>query len=160
MSEKYDGVRAIWDGEDFVSRHGKVLNVPDWFKEGMPRVRLDGELWAGRGGFEKVKGQIQRKKNKDFSGIRYMVFETCDMRESFEERMAAVERLELPAHAVRVKHTQSMGAEELGRQERAVVFGGGEGLVIRRPGSKYRPGRAGDVVKVKRLVADIDRWQG
>ena len=37
---------------------------------------------------------------------------------------------------------------------------GGEGLVIRRPGSKYRPGRAGDVVKVKRLVADIDRWQG
>jgi ATP-dependent DNA ligase len=44
--------------------------------------------------------------------------------------------------------------------EVAVVNAGGEGLVIRRPGSPYRPGRIGDVVKVKRLTVDVDRWQG
>lgn len=160
VSEKFDGIRAIWDGEDFLSRNGNVLRVPEWFKEGMPKVRLDGELWAGRGGFERVKGQVQRKRDKDFTGIRYMVFETCDMRQPIEERIRAVKALDLPAHAVAVRHEPCGGAEELSRQERAVVFSGGEGLVIRRPGSKYRPGRAGDVVKVKRLVEDLDRWQG
>jgi ATP-dependent DNA ligase len=44
--------------------------------------------------------------------------------------------------------------------EAAVVNAGGEGLVIRRPGHLYRPGRAGDVVKVKRRIEDMDRWQG
>jgi ATP-dependent DNA ligase len=48
----------------------------------------------------------------------------------------------------------------LDEMENSIVRNGGEGVVIRRPGSKYRPGRCGDVIKVKRLVADLDRWQG
>jgi DNA ligase-1 len=35
-SEKMDGVRARWDGENFITRHGNLVNCPDWFKEGMP----------------------------------------------------------------------------------------------------------------------------
>jgi len=49
---------------------------------------------------------------------------------------------------------------EMDCMENLVVHSGGEGLVIRRPQSQYRPGRMGDVIKIKRITADIDRWQG
>lgn len=46
MSEKYDGIRAYWDGKDFWSRSGRTMPVvPDSFKKGLPDVGLDGELW-------------------------------------------------------------------------------------------------------------------
>jgi len=32
MSEKLDGVRAFWNGNDFYSRAGNKFNAPDWFK--------------------------------------------------------------------------------------------------------------------------------
>lgn len=159
-SEKFDGVRAIWDGEDFMSRNGRVIRVPQWFKDGMPSMRIDGELFAGRGRFEEVKGQCLRKSGQSFAGIRFMAFESCDMRQPIEERIAALRGLALPTHVSLVEHFELSGHDELDRMERAICAAGGEGMVIRRPGSLYRPGRAGDVVKVKRLVVDHARWQG
>ena len=44
MSEKLDGVRGYWTGEQLVSRSGKVFAVPAWFTENFPSVPLDGEL--------------------------------------------------------------------------------------------------------------------
>ena len=56
ISEKWDGIRAFWDGEKFVSRGGGAQNpkvftyVPDFFKELMPPgIAIDGELWIARG---------------------------------------------------------------------------------------------------------------
>ena len=51
MSEKLDGVRAIWDGEHFRSRGGNIFHAPAWFKAGLPALPLDGELFVGRGKF-------------------------------------------------------------------------------------------------------------
>lgn len=34
MSEKLDGWRAMWNGFDFVSREGRILPAPEWFKLG------------------------------------------------------------------------------------------------------------------------------
>src|SRR5580658_9321513 len=48
MSEKLDGVRAYWDGKQFLSRQGNLYRAPDWFIEGLPSVPLDGELWIDR----------------------------------------------------------------------------------------------------------------
>lgn len=33
ISEKLDGVRALWDGEKFISRLGNVYHAPDYFKK-------------------------------------------------------------------------------------------------------------------------------
>jgi hypothetical protein len=44
MSEKLDGVRAFWDGKRFISRLGNVFPAPDFYKRGMPKTPLDGEL--------------------------------------------------------------------------------------------------------------------
>ena len=49
MCEKYNGIRAYWDGEDFYSRLGNHLEAPEWFIRDLPNdVELDGELWGGR----------------------------------------------------------------------------------------------------------------
>jgi DNA ligase-1 len=45
MTEKFDGVRLFWDGSAFYNRQGGKLRVPNFFKEQMPNVALDGELW-------------------------------------------------------------------------------------------------------------------
>ena len=34
VSEKYDGVRAWWDGQALYSRTGRRLPAPAWFTEG------------------------------------------------------------------------------------------------------------------------------
>jgi ATP-dependent DNA ligase len=52
VSEKYDGVRACWDGSQLLSRAGNVIHAPAWFTARWPTTPLDGELWAGRGRFE------------------------------------------------------------------------------------------------------------
>lgn len=49
VSEKLNGCRAFWDGWRFWTRGGNVIPAPKWFTRGLPRVPLDGEIWAGRG---------------------------------------------------------------------------------------------------------------
>jgi DNA ligase-1 len=158
VSEKFDGVRAIWTGARLLTRHGKELKAPAWFTAGLPNMRLDGELWMGRGTFDALVSTIQRK-GSDWAGVKFMVFDLADVG-TFEERETRLQAATLPANAERVTHRQLASNADLDVMEAAVVAAGGEGLVIRRPGSKYRPGRKGDTIKVKRLVADLDRWQG
>jgi DNA ligase-1 len=151
-------VRAIWTGNKLISRHGRDLNAPEWFTAGLPKsIRLDGELWMGRGTFDKLVSTLQ-KKNSDWSGVEFHVFDVQAVG-TFEERQHLLNR-PMPRHVKAIPHLECAGHEALDAMEAAVVSAGGEGLVIRRPGHLYRPGRAGDVVKVKRLFPDLDRWQG
>jgi DNA ligase-1 len=158
VSEKYDGVRAIWDGKNLLTRHGKKLNPPAWFTAGLPNVRLDGELWMGRGTFDALRSNIQTN-GSNWSGVKFMVFDLAQAGD-FEYRYEKLAKMQLPEHVEVVDHILARGHEWLNIYERLVVDMGGEGLVIRRPRSKYRPGRCGDVIKIKRLTKDIERWQG
>ena len=53
-SEKFDGYRARWipDKRIFLSRNQKEFIAPEWFKDSMPNIDLDGELFAGREYFQ------------------------------------------------------------------------------------------------------------
>jgi DNA ligase-1 len=157
-SEKLDGIRCIFQSGKFLTRNGHALKAPAWFVKGMPDMRLDGELYMGRGTFDKLQSVLQRK-DSDWEGVQFHVFDLADVG-TIEERIEALDAAKLPKHVVRVLHFPLSGHDELDRMEKAVVAAGGEGMVIRRPGSQYRPGRIGDVVKVKRITADTDRWQG
>lgn len=52
MSEKLDGVRALWDGAALKSRSGKPIAAPKCFTQNLPPFALDGELFIARGRFE------------------------------------------------------------------------------------------------------------
>jgi DNA ligase-1 len=45
MTEKYDGMRLYWDGNQFFTRQGKRVKIPDSVAEQLPSFALDGEIW-------------------------------------------------------------------------------------------------------------------
>ena len=40
ISEKFDGVRAFWDGSKLTSRNGHEFNAPAWFTADLPDIPL------------------------------------------------------------------------------------------------------------------------
>ena len=58
ISEKLDGIRAHWDGNQFVSRGGKIFAAPFWFTERFPAVARDGDLWIARGQYERTSSIV------------------------------------------------------------------------------------------------------
>ena len=65
VSEKYDGVRALWDGQRLRFRSGLPVAAPLWFTQRWPALPLDGELWLGRGRFEALSGAVRRSVPDD-----------------------------------------------------------------------------------------------
>lgn len=155
LSTKLDGVRAVWTGTRLLSRHGHDLRPPAWFTAQLPAIRLDGELWLGNQTFPRLLSVIQRHGG-DWSGVQYHVFDLADVG-TFEDRLQRLQRLQLPGHVIAIPHRICTGMDDLDAEEKRIVAAGGEGCVIRRPGCLYRPGRSGDVVKVKRIHPDIFR---
>jgi DNA ligase-1 len=51
MSEKLDGVRCYWDGANMFTRNGNKIYAPQEWKDKLPNIALDGELWSGRDAF-------------------------------------------------------------------------------------------------------------
>jgi DNA ligase-1 len=80
VSEKYDGVRALWDGKALRSRAGNVFAAPAWFIAKLPKQALDGELWIARGQFEKLSGAVRKTTplDEEWRQIKYMIFELPD----------------------------------------------------------------------------------
>src|SRR5467141_1278265 len=88
MSEKLDGVRAYWDGKQFLSRLGNLYHAPDWFTAGLPEVPLDGELWLGRKQFQRAVSIVRRQdKNDLWKEIRFLVFDAPAVDAEFEQRL-------------------------------------------------------------------------
>ena len=77
VSEKYDGVRACWDGQALRFRSGLPIVAPQWFVRCLPTLPLDGELWLGRGRFDALAGLVRRATPDDagWRDVHYMVFE-------------------------------------------------------------------------------------
>src|SRR5207253_6739875 len=65
LSEKLDGVRAYWDGRQFLSRLGNLFHAPEWFLAGLPGTPLDGELWLGRKKFQRAVSIVRRQDKSD-----------------------------------------------------------------------------------------------
>jgi len=155
-SEKLDGVRAFWTGHEFMTRHGNVLNVPAWFKAGMPSVRLDGEIYMGLGTFNQLQSDMQRKGSQ-WDGIRFMIFDAAILRKTTTERIAFLETLLFPSHCTVISHAPLDNHAELDEMETDIVARGGEGVCLRHKDEFYRPN---NFIKVKRLFPDLERWQG
>ncbi|MDY6948492.1 MAG: DNA ligase, partial [Pseudomonadota bacterium] len=92
LSEKYDGMRAYWDGERLLTRAGNALHAPEWFTRDWPDTPLDGELWAGRGQFEQVTATVRDFDPDDtaWRSIRFMVFDLPAHVGTFNERLMAL----------------------------------------------------------------------
>jgi DNA ligase-1 len=153
MSEKYDGLRAWWDGRKLWSRKGNLIHAPDYFLAELPRdIVLDGELWIGHGKFEETMS-IVRSETPDerWNRVRYMVFDAPQAHGLFEQRMQFLrENVSEGNRFVRVvAQERCQGVTQLLAERDRVVRQGGEGVMLRQPESAYEAGRSPTLLKVK-----------
>ena len=156
VSEKLDGVRAVWDGQVLRFRSGRPIAAPAWFLAGLPPVALDGELWLGRQRFETLSGRVRKQvpADEDWRALRYMVFDMPLDPAPFAQRAAHITDMVAAArHPWMQAVVQSRVADDAALQARlrAVVAAGGEGLVLHRADALWTPGRSDSVRKLKPL---------
>lgn len=156
VSEKYDGVRALWDGKALRSRAGNVFAAPAWFIAKLPKQSLDGELWIGHGQFERLSGAVRKASPVDdeWRRIKYMIFELPDAPGSFAERYEQIKRIVAQAdfpQLVAVEQFRLPDNAALRRKLEEVVRAGGEGLMLHRADALYVTGRNDALLKLKPL---------
>lgn len=155
MSEKLDGVRAYWNGKQFISRQGNTFHAPTWFTAGLPAFPLDGELWLARKAFQRTISIVRRQDgNSLWAEIKFRVFDAPALNEPFESRVEHLcdwfSRAKLPYVGV-LPQQRCRGLKHLADELELVLAAGGEGLMLRQPGSCYEAGRSSTLLKVKRF---------
>ena len=157
VSEKYDGVRAWWDGRALRFRSGLPVVAPAWFTRHLPHdTALDGELWMARGRFETVSGTVRKNTPVDaeWRDVRYMLFELPGATGTFDDRAHALRTLvaRIGVEALVAVEQRTLADRAALRQRLAeVVRSGGEGLVLHRADAPYVGGRSEVLLKLKPL---------
>jgi DNA ligase-1 len=163
LSEKLDGVRAYWDGTQFKSKAGNVFQAPAWFTQGMPSHPLDGELWLGRGMFQRTLSMIRNKESADWIKAKYVTFDVPHLTVlTFEDRQLVMQASHVlyakppnPAAWIMLAQRLCAGRADMDAELARVVAAGGEGVMLRAAGSEYEVGESATLIKVK-LFSDTE----
>lgn len=153
ISEKLDGVRAIWDGKALRFRSGNPVPAPRWFLDALPVQPLDGELWLGRGSFDQLSAIVRRQTPDDaeWQRVRYMVFELPDAAGSFSERVEQIKAVTATANLPWLQAVPQFRLPDtaaLQKKLRDIVRSGGEGLMLHRADAAYETGRSSALLKL------------
>ena len=151
MSEKLDGVRAYWDGQQLLSRAGYPFRPPAGFLADYPPWPLDGELYRGRSQFEATSAAV-RAVDGDWRGINLHVFDVPQATGDLYQRLATLETWlrEHPQARIRlIAQTPVKNREHITSTLKTIEQQGGEGLMLREPNQPYHGGRSPYLLKVK-----------
>lgn len=154
VSEKLDGVRALWDGQTLYFRSGRTIQAPTWFTAGLPPVALDGELWIARRNFDRLSGIVRQSvpSDADWQLVRYMVFDMPNLPKPFAERARQLASL-VAERAVpwleALNQTRVADAAQLRTRLAAVDAEGGEGLMLHHARGLWHSGRSDMLRKLK-----------
>lgn len=154
VSEKLDGIRAIWDGEQLVSRQGHPIHAPAWFTKQFPQQPLDGELWIARGQFELLSATVRQSVPEDaaWKQVTYYVFELPNAAGTFADRARQLEQLAQQANSPYLKAIKQFHVQDeqsLKRTLDSVVARHGEGLMLHLADAPYLTGRNHALLKLK-----------
>lgn len=153
MSEKLDGIRAIWDGKQLCSKRGNPIYAPDWFVKQLPPFAMDGELWTKRGDFENIASIVlsDRLDNR-WQNLSYQIFEVPNQTGGLLNRLMVLQQWlqDNPREFIKVI-PQELVLDNSAFQARfqQVIAEGGEGLVLRKADEAYLTGRLTTAFKVK-----------
>jgi DNA ligase-1 len=154
VSEKFDGVRAQWDGHTLRFRGGGQVPAPAWFTDNFPATPLDGELWIARNQFDALSGTVRKTKPVDteWRQLRYLVFELPGAAGDFSTRVQQMKTLVAEANVPwlqAVEQTRVSDRAALMRRLDTVIKAGGEGLMLHRADALYLTGRSDVLLKLK-----------
>lgn len=153
MSEKLDGVRGYWDGQQLFSKNGHRLNPPEEFICDLPEFPIEGELWGGRGTFEQTVAIVKRKQSYDgWLQLKFAIFDVPAAPGGFTQRIEIVQNwfAEHPSrHAFVISQIPLKNENHLQKELQRIEHLGGEGLIVRKPEAFYTAGRSMEILKVK-----------
>ncbi len=153
MSEKLDGIRGYWDGEQMWTRGGKAVVLPETLRLQLPPFALDGELWAGHDRFGHVQETVlDAEPGPGWAHIRYHVFDLPEEPGLFPDRLLRLQRW-LKLRAVQqvevIPQQRCLSETHLQQFLAGIEAAGGEGVMLRAPDSAYETGRSRTLQKVK-----------
>lgn len=156
VSEKLDGIRAYWDGQQLISKQGNTFTAPLWFIETFPNVALDGELWIARAEFEKVSGIVRTQNiaNKQWQQVKFMIFDLPKSSLPFTQRIQKIQQLVTAANSPylqMIEQQKVTNAIALFSLLDKVVMGQGEGLMLHHQDALYQSKRSRDLMKLKKF---------
>ena len=155
VSEKLDGVRALWDGTTLRFRSGRTVAAPAWFTAKLPAsTPLDGELWLAHGQFDALSGMVRKAQpiDADWQRIQYVVFELPGGQGSFDQRAAQLPAIVRQADWPQLRAVDQFrvaNAAALQAKLKAVTTAGGEGLMLHLASAPVTTGRSNVLLKLK-----------
>lgn len=169
MSEKKDGLRAVWHNGKMYSRNGTEIILPHDWQIKLPPLSLDGELAVG----SRQGSGLFRRKTPDPAawkamGARFFVFDLYDPQQRmgvFENRMETYRQAiataatsthnpDVPNWVVPMAHIPCRKPADADAYYNVVLSDNGEGIVLRAPRSLYEPGRTATLLKRKETDTD------
>ncbi|KAJ3808338.1 DNA ligase [Lentinula lateritia] len=158
VSEKLDGVRTFYDGKRMYSRLGNPFTPPQWFLDKLPKdVTLDGELFGGRGEFQNTVSIVKTMNSPHWKGITFHIFDIPSLStQPFEARLEHLKKLFAPGtgsyasdKVIIVEQQKAKSRKHVLDKLKEIESLGGEGLMLRKPGSLYEGKRSSTLLKIK-----------
>ncbi len=154
VSEKYDGVRAIWTGSQLVTRNGNPIYAPKWFTAPLPDVWLDGELWTKRQDFANLSGIVRKVTpvESEWQTVSYMIFDMPDATTPFSQRFENYARLVSQLNSEHIKAVEQKHFNEnthLSLFMDELIAQGAEGVMLHLASAKHSAGRSDALLKLK-----------
>lgn len=173
MSEKLDGVRALWDGKALKSRSGKKFATPKCWLKNLPPFALDGELFIARGKFEELLSIVNSANAtcEAWQSVKYYVFDVPKASGTLTERLKMLENHLATQESNNAQKNARANTDEkshnntrqifiieqkpihskaqLEKALQSVVNLGGEGLVVRKNSAPYESFRTKNAMKLK-----------
>ncbi len=155
-SEKLDGVRAYWDGENLLSRQGKKLNAPLSFTKNFPKFALDGELYAKELKFEEIQASVMDKlpDEKAWSRLKFHVFDVPEASGGLPRRLEVLAKFlknEPNQNLIIIKQIKMRDNSQFLKFTEEIILNGGEGAVVREPNAPYERKRSKNALKYKKF---------
>lgn len=156
VSEKFNGWRAEFDGTYLRSSSGRVLDAPGSLLRALPPIRLDGELWLGRGrgNLQDIGSIVAHATDPRWGNLFYVVFDTPDEKAGpYTERIRRVKEAlrKSPPRVAVAPYIECRSREHLDEIFRGIIEEDGEGAMLRRPDNLYVRRRVQTMMKLKRF---------
>ena len=155
MSEKLDGIRAYWNGKEFISKNGNKIYAPFWFTKDFPPFELDGELWSKREDFENIQNIVlDETPTTKWNELTYNIFEVPNTNGNFDKRL---EKIKLwleknPNKFIKIIPQKICKNEsDLDNYLKELIAKKAEGIILKNPNLDYFTGRNENILKVKKF---------
>jgi len=165
IGEKFDGMRACWNPLTKILYSKRSLPIrilsQHFLMMVMVNIFLEGELWIGRASFKFLKPIFSNKNNTDnfsWNLLKIILFDVPNS-DSQECKLIYERRYSILLSNVPIIHPFLINTTRLKCRDRKymdnytrhIIKRGGEGVILRKPGSLYEHGRSHLLLKYKVL---------